>query len=94
MTLSAQVVIGRYSYLIHLWHAVPMMFLARMKPIFWRLPFYLLSSISVGIILSKLIELPALRLRDKLFPARAQVKSQEIGQSSEQRASMVAVSAI
>lgn len=85
--------IGRYSYSIYLWHAVPMMFLVRMKPTFWRLPFYLLSSISIGIILSKLIELPALRLRDKLFPAMARVKSQAIGQSSEQRVPMVSVSA-
>ena len=93
MALSTQVLIGRYSYLIHLRQAVPMIFLTYMKPTWWGLPLYLLSSISIGSILSKLIEISALRLRDKLFPARAQVKSQGIGQSNDERFSMVAVSA-
>lgn len=64
--------IGRYSYSIYLWHH------AVVFAIFWTffptptvLTFtvYLTLSLTLGIGMSKLIEMPVLRLRDRVFPS-------------------------
>ncbi|HEY0322887.1 MAG TPA: acyltransferase [Pyrinomonadaceae bacterium] len=68
---------GFYSYSIYLWH-VPLMlwvFAKLLQPnpgivaYLLGLAGFTLSSIILGIIMAKLIELPALRIRDKLFPS-------------------------
>jgi peptidoglycan/LPS O-acetylase OafA/YrhL len=71
--------VGRYSYSIYLWHvpvvAWGMDLLARKQ----RLPasreaqflIYLGSSLLIGIAMSKLVEYPALKVRDRLFPSRS-----------------------
>ncbi len=68
---------GVYSYTIYLWH-VPMaqVFLnltARFPDVnqylMWAL--YFVSSITVGVVLSKLIEIPILKLRERMFPPPA-----------------------
>jgi len=75
--------IGTHSYSIYLWH-VP--FLVAL-PVFFRkalhiqppeLVIYLVSVVGscvLGIVLANLIEFPALRLRDKLFPASQKHRS-------------------
>jgi len=70
--------IGRYSYGIYLWHLSvrePLAHLAGRLPasIAW---FVLLAAeysaaIVLGVLLTKLVEFPALRLRDRLFPRGA-----------------------
>ena len=74
--------IGRYSYSIYLFHDPVRIWLAY----YWlgndQVPFvkyhwfiylsiYLLGSIIIGITVSKIIEFPMLRLRDKLFPRKS-----------------------
>ena len=62
--------IGRYSYSIYLWHGVvwPLLFRGRFDLRFLALG--ALVSIPCGIVLSKMIEMPALHFREKLFPSR------------------------
>ena len=68
--------IGMYSYSIYLWHP---MVSQRMRPfemliwpgvtnvvVFWS---YVLASLAVGILLSRIVEYPTLHLRDRLFPS-------------------------
>jgi len=69
--------IGRYSYSIYLWHAPvlwwgePLLRANGLHPGF--LPCaagYIAISLVVGILLAKIIELPVLKLRDRIFPSR------------------------
>ena len=64
--------IGRYSYSIYLWN-----FVVRAKIGYpetnWgllSLPLYIATSIGVGWLMAYLVELPALKLREKYFPVR------------------------
>ncbi|HEX4406302.1 MAG TPA: acyltransferase family protein, partial [Polyangia bacterium] len=69
--------VGRHSYSIYLWHLpvrlVMRVLVERYAP---RVPnpaafcVYVIVSIVVGVVLAKLIEWPALALRDRLFPSR------------------------
>jgi peptidoglycan/LPS O-acetylase OafA/YrhL len=67
--------IGMYSYGIYLWHVsviVPVLAVGPFLPS-WLVPVWTsfappASAILAGILLSRLIEFPALRLRDRLFP--------------------------
>jgi peptidoglycan/LPS O-acetylase OafA/YrhL len=70
--------VGFYSYSIYLWH-VPLLLWVFSKVLqpnpgparyLLGLAAYVLASLSLGIIMAKLIEQPALRLRDKLFPPK------------------------
>ena len=68
--------IGMYSYSIYLWHVFVEArchgFINRFWPSlgetagFW---FYVFASLAVGILLSRLIEFPILKLRDRLLPS-------------------------
>jgi peptidoglycan/LPS O-acetylase OafA/YrhL len=68
--------IGVFSYSTYLWHVPVAMLFAwiydqthiRPQALF---AIYVLTSIAVGALLSKLIEIPILRLRDRLIPRRA-----------------------
>lgn len=74
--------LGARSYSIYLWH-----FLVRIWGVGWivaalgitspsytlRWLLYMAGSIVVGVVLSNLIELPILRLRDRFFPSRTTV---------------------
>lgn len=71
--------IGEHSYSIYLWHMpvlrwTPMIFRrafrCEMLP-YPRFALYVLGSIIVGIVMAKIIELPALRMRDHLYPSRS-----------------------
>ncbi len=65
---------GRYSYTIYLWHVPLAQFFAFLAPRFGMVNQYLLhaiyfaTTVALGVMLSKLVELPALRLRERLFP--------------------------
>lgn len=58
--------IGRYSYSIYLWHEAVAGFVPGPSTV-TGFALYFTSSIIIGIGLSKLIEMPALRLRDRMF---------------------------
>jgi peptidoglycan/LPS O-acetylase OafA/YrhL len=70
--------VGMYSYSIYLWHgptdALFPGFVRRLLHIssfngYERFAVYVVGSLGIGITMSKLIEYPVLRLRDKIFPA-------------------------
>ncbi len=76
--------IGAYSYSVYLWHILlgrrPLLLLAAQLPLAglplelrWALftALYILMASVAGILLGNLIEWPALRWRDRLFPARS-----------------------
>jgi len=62
---------GRYSYSIYLWHLVPAKGLIYLH---WQgsLAFaaYATAALLLGVVMAKLVELPALRLRDRLTGSR------------------------
>jgi peptidoglycan/LPS O-acetylase OafA/YrhL len=69
--------LGSYSYSIYLWHLATASVVSRVFDGVFHLPWWMLSgaylvgSLVVGIILGKLVELPVLKLRDRLFPSRS-----------------------
>jgi len=71
--------LGSYSYSIYLWHVpvrdwglklVDRVFGTSMEPGVLA-TLYIISSIIVGVTMAKVVEIPALRLRDRWFPPRA-----------------------
>ncbi|MFO0809721.1 MAG: acyltransferase [Gemmataceae bacterium] len=75
--------VGYYSYSIYLWHIalarVPLLRMVREPPLSdlpgavqWAvvMALYVVLATAVGVLLGKLIEWPALRARDRIFPAR------------------------
>jgi peptidoglycan/LPS O-acetylase OafA/YrhL len=62
--------LGYYSYSIYLWHVLAMIGLVHMGRHWFRFPTYVISALVLGILMSKLIEYPSLRLRDRLLPSR------------------------
>lgn len=99
--------VGRYSYSIYLWHvpvvthALPA--LHAMIPVPLAQALYVALSIGVGIAMARLVEFPALALRDRLFPgvsgAAAVVKVQSFkppmaGLQEEAEEEVVAGSAV
>jgi peptidoglycan/LPS O-acetylase OafA/YrhL len=67
--------IGYYSYSIYLWHVVAMLGLEHLPARWFRFPLYFVAAISLGVLMAKVIEVPALRLRDKVFPSSSLVTS-------------------
>ena len=63
--------IGQHSYPIYLFHILIIQLLGRhnLLDTWVGSVAYFVSSITVGILISKLIEFPVLRLRDRIFPA-------------------------
>src|SRR6266700_2122150 len=62
--------VGLYSYSIYIWHVVAMLFLPRLPNRWFRFPIYFAIAVGFGVLMSRLIEVPALALRDRLFPSR------------------------
>jgi peptidoglycan/LPS O-acetylase OafA/YrhL len=60
--------IGAYSYSIYLWHSATKRWSA---PVWKSVLLYFVSSILLGILMAKVIELPFLRWRDAAFPSRS-----------------------
>lgn len=81
--LGALAAIGQHSYSIYLWHRVVLV-LAREKLVEvlgFRLPFVIevslmtAGAIGLGVLMSKLIEIPVLRARDRWFPTATNAPS-------------------
>jgi peptidoglycan/LPS O-acetylase OafA/YrhL len=67
--LGATARIGLYSYSIYLWHTVFILALVGFQPVsFVRFWLYLACCIAGGIAMAHLVEIPYLRLRDRLIP--------------------------
>jgi peptidoglycan/LPS O-acetylase OafA/YrhL len=70
--------LGFYSYSIYLWHSPVNYLTARSLPpvIGWpaTLAVYFAGSVLAGVLMAKLIEVPFLRLRDRLLPSRSVVQ--------------------
>jgi peptidoglycan/LPS O-acetylase OafA/YrhL len=68
---------GVFSYTLYLWHVPMAQAFSSLAPRFAHVNEYVLhaiyftTSIAVGILASKLVELPILKLRERLFPAPA-----------------------
>lgn len=69
--------VGRYSYSIYLWHmfatGLPYFVFGNT---FIGLAAYLISAVVLGVTMAKLIEIPCMKLRDRLFPASARTAKQ------------------
>jgi peptidoglycan/LPS O-acetylase OafA/YrhL len=71
--------IGAHSYSIYLWHTAVLVFgaLLAKKILGYELDYcssflyYMVSSVLVGIVMAKCVEIPVLRVRDRLFPSQA-----------------------
>lgn len=78
-TVRALARVGFYSYSTYLWHFPVLALTVRYVPrqIGWTamLVVYLIGSLVAGVLMAKLIELPFLRLRDRLLPSRTRVKA-------------------
>jgi peptidoglycan/LPS O-acetylase OafA/YrhL len=61
--------LGFYSYSIYLWHGVLVLAFGHLADEWYSLPMYLCCSIAAGVAMAKLIELPALKLREKIVPS-------------------------
>lgn len=96
--------IGVFSYGIYLWHVefghTPFKALARTDSIMmadasrWLVLTggYIIAAILGGALMSKLVELPSLRLRDKLFPARTHAPLTPVAESAAPKAAVAAPS--
>jgi peptidoglycan/LPS O-acetylase OafA/YrhL len=69
--------IGVYSYTVYLWHVPLAMVFTALAVRFSMVnqyalhAIYLATSIAVGIAVSKLVEIPVLKMRERIFPSRA-----------------------
>ena len=63
----AAAAVGFYSYSIYLWHRL-VAFVLSARPSFTAFWTYIALAIGIGIVMSKLVEMPALRLREKWKP--------------------------
>lgn len=75
--------IGYYSYSIYLWHAAVMLVFYHLPRIWVLFPVFMASCIAIGFVAAKLIELPMIRIRDKIFPSPQDRKPSRKGPSRE-----------
>jgi len=70
--------IGFYSYSIYLWHPVVALAFYQIREHWWRFPAYVATAVVSGVVMAKLIEIPALKLREKLFPRVQPIRSESL----------------
>lgn len=63
--------VGRYSYSIYLWNGPIMVSPLNSHPGLVFLPLYMAGSIGVGVAMSHLVEIPHLKLREKILPSKS-----------------------
>lgn len=88
---SALAYAGMYSYSIYLWHLPVKVwgftFLEKMlhvNPGRWTgFSVYVICSLGFGIFMSRILEYPILRLRDRMFPTKSQAAPVHAGQARE-----------
>jgi len=77
--------IGMHSYSIYLWHLVVLrwgvkwtsdLYGERLPPLL-EISIYAIGSVLIGVLMSKLVEYPVVRLRDRLFPSAVDSRSKE-----------------
>lgn len=68
--------VGIYSYSIYLWHFPMAEMFRREHPHLIVMPFYIAASIGFGTYMGNIIELRALAVRERLFPATATMQIQ------------------
>lgn len=61
--------LGRYSYSVYLWHLVAFLLIQRFVPQYGSLLTFVVGSVLLGVVMATIIEMPFLRLRDKLIPS-------------------------
>ena len=67
--------IGYYSYSIYVWHVVALILLQHIPAAWYRFPLYFIAAVSLGAVMAKIIELPSLAVRERLFPSGAKPKA-------------------
>ena len=61
--------LGAYSYSIYLWQQAFASVIHGTRPTFWEFAFLSTGSIMIGIVMAKCVEIPVLRLRDRVLPS-------------------------
>jgi len=89
--------IGGFSYSIYLWH-VPWLILLGAAGVL-RIPYlgvavFILGSMAVGIMTSRLVEIPMIRVRDRLFPRDTDLAQVSHGELRIQTTANLAISSI
>ena len=77
--------LGQFSYTTYLWHMPMMIVVAKLLPVSskWAiLALDLIVGFGVGIVAARVVEMPALRLRDRLFPSRGEALATNVLGSS------------
>jgi len=77
--VTAMAGVGAFSYSIYLWHMAVMRWVLPMiesmagHPLsfYARTAIFIVMSIAAGIVMAKIVEIPALHIRDRYFPAKA-----------------------
>ncbi len=61
--------IGYYSYSIYLWHGLGMLSIRHLPLRWFRFPSYTVIAVVPGILMAMLVEVPSLKVRQRLFPS-------------------------
>ncbi len=61
--------VGQHSYSIYLWHVVPLAYFASKPVTAFRFGANMLLAVAMGIIMARIVEFPALKLRERLLRA-------------------------